>query len=171
MSWLEKEMATHSSTLAWKIPWTQEPGGLQCMGPQRVRYDWPISLHFTHFTSYFITGEGMATHSSFLSWRIPRTEEPGGPWSMGSQRVRQDWSDWAHFYLLICLLVFFFLILTFFLIFFLLYNIVLVLPYINMHPPRVYTYYPSWTPLPPPSPYHPSGKIIYHSLFLVWWFL
>ena len=42
--------------------------------------------------------------------------------------------------------------------FFLLYNIVLVLPYINMHPPRVYTCSPSWTPLPPPSPYHPSGS-------------
>ena len=44
-----------------------------------------------------------------------------------------------------------------FLIFFL-YNIVLVLPYINMYPPQVYTCSPSWTALPPPSPYHPSGS-------------
>ena len=36
---LEKEMATHSSTLAWRIPWTEEPGGLQSMGLQRVRHD------------------------------------------------------------------------------------------------------------------------------------
>ena len=36
---LEKEMATHSSILAWKIPWTEEPGGLQSMGSQRVGYD------------------------------------------------------------------------------------------------------------------------------------
>ena len=36
---LEKEMATHSSTLAWKIPWMEEPGGLQSMGSQRVRQD------------------------------------------------------------------------------------------------------------------------------------
>ena len=36
---LEKEMATHSSTLAWKIPWTEEPGGLQSMGSQRVGHD------------------------------------------------------------------------------------------------------------------------------------
>ena len=36
---LEKEMATHSSTLAWKIPWTEEPGRLQSMGSQRVRHD------------------------------------------------------------------------------------------------------------------------------------
>jgi len=43
-------------------------------------------------------------------------------------------------------------------IFFLLYNIVLVLPYNNMHLPLVYTYSSSWTPVPPPSPYHPSGS-------------
>ena len=36
---LEKEMATHSSTLAWKIPWTEEPGRLQSMGSQRARHD------------------------------------------------------------------------------------------------------------------------------------
>ena len=42
LSWedpLEKEMATHSSTLAWKIPWTEEPGRLQSMGSQRVGHD------------------------------------------------------------------------------------------------------------------------------------
>ena len=36
---MEKEMATHSSILAWKIPWTEEPGGLQSMGSQRVGHD------------------------------------------------------------------------------------------------------------------------------------
>ena len=36
---LEKEMATHSSILAWRIPWTDEPGGLQSMGPQRVGHN------------------------------------------------------------------------------------------------------------------------------------
>ena len=36
---MEKEMETHSSTLDWKIPWTEEPGRLQCMGSQRVRHD------------------------------------------------------------------------------------------------------------------------------------
>ena len=36
---LEKEMATHPSILAWRIPWTEEPGGLQSMGSQRVRHD------------------------------------------------------------------------------------------------------------------------------------
>ena len=41
---LEKEMATHSSTLAWKISWTEESGRLQSMGSQRVRHDWATSL-------------------------------------------------------------------------------------------------------------------------------
>ena len=36
---LEESMATHSSILAWRIPWTEEPGGLQSMGSQRVRHD------------------------------------------------------------------------------------------------------------------------------------
>ena len=40
---LEKEMATHSSILAWRIPWTEEPGGLQSMGSQRVGHDWATS--------------------------------------------------------------------------------------------------------------------------------
>ena len=43
---LEKEMATHTSILAWKIPWTEDPGRLQLMGSQTVRHDWATSLHF-----------------------------------------------------------------------------------------------------------------------------
>ena len=46
---LEKALATHCSTLAWKIPWTEEPGRLQSMGLQRVGHNWATSLHFfTH---------------------------------------------------------------------------------------------------------------------------
>ena len=41
---LEKEMAIHSSTIAWKIPWTEEPGRLQSMGSQRVGHDWATSV-------------------------------------------------------------------------------------------------------------------------------
>ena len=46
---LEKAMAPHSSTFAWKIPWTEEPGGLQSMGSLRVRYDWATSLSLFTF--------------------------------------------------------------------------------------------------------------------------
>ena len=47
LSWedsLEKEMATHSGILVWRIPWTEMPGGLQSMGSQRVGHDWVINL-------------------------------------------------------------------------------------------------------------------------------
>ena len=44
---LEKEMATHSSTLAWRIPWTEEPGGLQFTGSQRVEHDRATSPDLT----------------------------------------------------------------------------------------------------------------------------
>ena len=54
---LEKGMATHSSILAWKIPWTEEPGWLQCMGSQRDTPDpltlWDLSTVFSH--SFFLT--------------------------------------------------------------------------------------------------------------------
>ena len=51
---LEKGMATHSSTLAWKIPWTEKPGRLQFMGSQRVGHDWATSLHIhTHTMEYY----------------------------------------------------------------------------------------------------------------------
>ena len=46
---LEKEMATHSSILAWRIPWTEETGGLQSIGSHRVRYDW-VANTFTFFS-------------------------------------------------------------------------------------------------------------------------
>ena len=47
--WMEKAMAPHSSTLAWKIPWTEGPGGLQSMGLLGVRHDWATSLSLFTF--------------------------------------------------------------------------------------------------------------------------
>ena len=49
---LKKEMATHSSILAWKIPWTEEPDGLQSMGLQRVRHDWVTSFSLSLYSAY-----------------------------------------------------------------------------------------------------------------------
>ena len=45
---LEEGMATHSSVLAWEIPWTEKPGGLQSMGSHRVRHDLEIKQHTIH---------------------------------------------------------------------------------------------------------------------------
>ena len=74
---LEKAMAPHSSTLAWKIPWMEEPGRLQSMGLLRVGHDWATSLSLSLFIFHALEKE-MATHSSVLAWRIPGTGEPGG---------------------------------------------------------------------------------------------
>ena len=84
-------MATHSSILAWKIPWMEEPGRLQFMGS--LESDTTKQLHF-HFHFHALEKE-MASHSSVLAWRIPRTAEPGGLLSMGSHRVGYDRSHLA----------------------------------------------------------------------------
>ena len=52
--WTQKEMATHCSTLAWKIPWMEAPGGLQSMGLQRVEDDW-VAYLFSHIAGRFFT--------------------------------------------------------------------------------------------------------------------
>ena len=136
----ETAMAPHSSTLAWKIPWVEEPGRLQSMGSLRVRHDWVTSLSlftscigdrngnplqysclenprdggawwaavhgvansqtrlsgFTFSFHFSALEKEMATHSSVLAWIIPGMGEPGGLPSMGSHRVRHDWSDLAQ---------------------------------------------------------------------------
>ena len=86
----EKAMATQSSTLAWKIPWTEEPGRLQSMGLPRVRHD--ERLHFLISLSCIREGNGNPLQCSCLE--NPRAE-PGGLPSMGSHRVGHDWSDLA----------------------------------------------------------------------------
>ena len=90
-------------TLAWKIPWTEEPGRVQSMGSPRVGHDWATSL------SLFLSciGEGNGNPFQCSCGRIPGTGEPGGLPSLGSHRVGHDWSDSAaaaadirlHFYL------------------------------------------------------------------------
>ena len=74
---LEKEMAIHSSTSAWKIPWTEEPGKLLSMGSQRVGHDWATSR--SRSFQYSWVGKSMDR------------EESGGLQSMGLWRVGHDW--------------------------------------------------------------------------------
>ena len=80
-------MAPHSSTLAWKIPWTEEPSRLKSMGiaESRTRLS-----NFTFTFHFHVLEKEMATHSSVLAWRIPGMGEPGEMQSMGSQRVGHD---------------------------------------------------------------------------------
>ena len=85
-------MAPHFSSLAWKIPWAEEPGRLHIMESLRVRHDWATSLSL--FTFMYWRRKWQPT-PVFLAWRIPGTGEPGGLLSMGSHRVGHDWSDLA----------------------------------------------------------------------------
>ena len=84
-------MAPHSSTLAWKLPRTEEPGGVQSrVAKSRTRLsDFTFTFHFPALE------KEMATLSSVLAWRSPGTGEPGGLPSVGLHRARHDWSDLA----------------------------------------------------------------------------
>ena len=89
LHWSEKAMAPHSSTLAWKIPWMEEPGRLQSMGSRRVGCNWATSLSLFTFMHW------RRKWQPTLAWRIPGMGEPGGLPSLGSHRVGHDWSDLA----------------------------------------------------------------------------
>ena len=80
-------MAPHSSTPAWKIPWTEEPGGLQSMGSLRVGHDWATSLSLFTFTHWRRKWQPTPV---LLPGKSHGREEPGRLQSMGSLRVRHD---------------------------------------------------------------------------------
>ena len=116
---LEKEMATHSSVPAWRIPGMGEPGGLLSVGSHRVRHDRSdsaaasiISL-WAIYRAFLVTQQAMqemqvwslgwedplekemATHSSILAWEIPWSEKPGRLQSMGSPKSQTWVSGWT----------------------------------------------------------------------------
>ena len=110
---MEEGVANHFSILAWRIPWTEEPGGLQSIVSQKVGHDWNYLAHNLQFQGWFVPislrpflrpvaacyepmEEGVANHFSILAWRIPWTEEPGGIQSIVSQRVGHGWRDFAR---------------------------------------------------------------------------
>ena len=72
---LEKEMATHSGILAWRIPWMEEPGGLESMGSQRVRHDRETSLHWEHWSPVPLPCEG-SSQMDGRGWRQGRAHGP-----------------------------------------------------------------------------------------------
>ena len=80
-------MTPHSTTLAWRIPWTEEPGRAEVHGVTKSQTrlsDFTLTFHFHALE------KEMATHFSVLAWRIPGTAEPGRLLSMGSHRVGHD---------------------------------------------------------------------------------
>ena len=101
---LEKEMATYSSVLAWRIPGTGEPGGLLSMGSHRVGQDWSdlaaaaVAQRVKRLPAVWenwVQSPGqdhaleneMASHSSTLAWKIPWTEKPAWPKATGKQSI------------------------------------------------------------------------------------
>ena len=96
---LEKEIATHSRILAWKMSWTERslvgcsPWGRKESGRTEQLNSGGLHTLITgrsDVSFYRPLEKGMATHSSIFAWRIPWTEEPGGLQSMGLQRVRHE---------------------------------------------------------------------------------
>ena len=78
---LEKEMATHSCILAWRIPGAGQPGGLPSMGLHRVGHDW------CNLAAVAAAVKEMATHPRTRAWEIPWREESGKLQPMGSHRA------------------------------------------------------------------------------------
>ena len=83
-------MAAHSSLLAWRIPGTEELGGLLSMGSHNVGHDCSDLAAAAVVT---LLGKEMATYSSILAWEMAWPDKPGGLQFMGSQRVRLE-KDW-----------------------------------------------------------------------------
>ena len=81
-------MAPHSSTLAWKIPWTEEPGGLQSVGSLRVGHDWATSLSLFTFMHW-----GRKWHP--IPVFLPGESQGRGAWWAAVYGVRHDWSDFV----------------------------------------------------------------------------
>ena len=113
---LEKEIATHSSILAWRIPGTEDPGRLQFMGSQRVGHDWVTSLHFTslHLIHVFMklasqwhSGKESSCQYSrpmqvwFLGWKDPLEKKMAMhsiflPGEFHGQRSLVGYSPWGR---------------------------------------------------------------------------
>ena len=109
---LEKEMAIHSSSLAWKVPRTEEPCRPQCMGLQRVGHDWATSLHFTSVvknqpgkqeTQVQSLGwedpleKEMATCSSILAWDVLAMDRGASQAAVHRIAKSKRWLNyWTH---------------------------------------------------------------------------
>ena len=114
---LEEGMATHSSILAWRIPWTEEPSRLQSMGSQSrtqlKQFSTQVHMHWTSLVAQTVKHlptmretwvqslgwedpleEGMATHSSILAWRIPIDS---GTWLATAHGVAQSQTQLSSF--------------------------------------------------------------------------
>ena len=96
---MEESMASHSSILAWRIPWTEEPGGLQLLGLQRVRHDWmtvehtppSICIYLIYFINQALLLLLLSRFSRVWLCATPETAAHQAPSSLGFSR-QEHWS-------------------------------------------------------------------------------
>ena len=100
MSWsqgwedpLEEGMATHSSIVAWRVPWTEEPGGLQSMGPKRVGHDWS-GLACTYPYIYYLVKYFV---SSMHFFPVEIQDDCSENWELKGKVITKGWRSWNHF--------------------------------------------------------------------------
>ena len=96
---LEKEMATHSSTLAWRIPWAEEPGGLQCMGSQRFRHDssdLACTQTRTHISVYSLLYMKKVGTCIYIKVKSQRNDHPSSvltTWAQFEHHSAHSWQE------------------------------------------------------------------------------
>ena len=84
---LEKGMMTHCSILAWRIPWTEEPGGLWFMGSQRVGHNWVTNSSKAKLRTYSSSSRAIENVLRQILWAVFQKLMPAGPWSQRTQRA------------------------------------------------------------------------------------
>ena len=108
---LEKEMATHSSTIAWKLPWTEEPGRLQSIGSQRVGHEWVTSLSLSAGKESTCNAEDAGEvgsipglgirpgggHGNPLQYSCLENSMDGGAWWATVHGVAKSWTRMSDF--------------------------------------------------------------------------
>ena len=94
-SLLEKAMASHSSTLTWKIPWTEEPGRLQSMGLLRVGHNWATSLHYKSYLGRFCVHIHVHTQSSLRGTVLFGGNSGKEPICQCRSHKRHEFSSWV----------------------------------------------------------------------------
>ena len=94
-------MAAHSSTLAWKIPWTEEPGRLQSMGSPRVGHDWATSLHFTSLLRLYHKDPIYGLGSQSLNRREPEPSKRVSITELSKTHQFSSIHSFSHFQLLV----------------------------------------------------------------------
>ena len=101
---LEKGMATHCGILAWGTPWTEEPGGLQSLGPQRAGHDWTTNTEVMeqyYWSVLFCSAQSLGRLVCMLALNsnvVSQVNGMGWPFTIGPKLSQSQWSPWLIFH-------------------------------------------------------------------------